>query len=267
MNTWLFLVWYLTTSKQLMCLITFAYKTHPKYKLIVVANRDEFYHRPTATATWWNEYPLLLAGKDLKGKGTWMGFTKDGRFSALTNHRDGFSEKKNAPSRGDLVKDFLLSQNDTSEHLKTITDSASLYNGYNLLTFDGKTLGYFSNKIETPEILEKGVYGLSNGILNSSWPKLNSAVSGLESLIEQEKFSIDNAFQMMQNRATATDENLPNTNIPIEWERLLSAMYIETKDYGTRCSTVFLLDNNGKFHFEERSYVPKHRAVFKGKVG
>lgn len=249
-----------------MCLITFAYEIHPKYKLIVVANRDEFYLRPTATATWWKEYPNLLAGKDLKGQGTWMGFTKDGRFSALTNYRDGFSEKKNAPSRGDLVKDFLLSQNNTSEYLNHIAPSAELYNGYNLLTFDGENLGYFSNQIDKPQILEKGVYGLSNNILNRSWPKLNTAVSGLENLIEQEKFSINEAFEMMQNRTLANDENLPNTNIPIEWERLLSAMYIETKDYGTRCSTIFLLDYNGRFHFEERSYIPKHKAVFKGKV-
>ena len=236
-----------------MCLITFAYKMHPKYRLIVIANRDEFYARPTAAANWWNEHPNLLAGKDLKGQGTWLGTTKNGRFSALTNHRNGFSEKPNAPSRGDLVKDFLLSQDKTTEHLTKIAQTAESYNGYNLLTFDGETLGYFSNQIETPQILEKGIYGLSNGILNTPWQKLNKAVSGLENLMKAKDFSIEKAFEMMQNKVIASDEKLPNTNIPIEWERILSAMYIETPDYGTRCSTIFLLDYEGNIHFEERS--------------
>lgn len=236
-----------------MCLITFAYEKHPKYRLIVVANRDEFYNRPTAAANWWNEHPNLLAGKDLKGMGTWLGVTKNGRFSALTNYRDGFSEKPNAPSRGDLVKDFLLSQYETTEYLANIQPSAEQYNGYNLLTFDGVNLGYFSNKIEQPRILEKGVYGLSNGILDTPWQKLNYAVEGLEKLLDAADFSIENAFEMMRNRTIAPDEKLPNTNVPIEWERTLSAMYIETPNYGTRCTTVLLLDYDGNIHFEERS--------------
>jgi uncharacterized protein with NRDE domain len=236
-----------------MCLITFAYKMHPKYRLIVVANRDEFYVRPTAAANWWNEYPNLLAGKDLKGQGTWLGITKSGRFSALTNYRNGFSEKQNAPSRGDLVKDFLLSQNKSTEHLIQIAKTAESYNGYNLLTFDGETLGYFSNQIEMPQILEKGIYGLSNGILNTPWQKINKAVYGLENLIQSNDFLIEKAFEMMQNKAIAPDVKLPNTNVPIEWERTLSAMYIETPNYGTRCTTVFLLDYDGNIHFEERS--------------
>lgn len=249
-----------------MCLITFAYEIHPKYRLILVANRDEFYQRPTAAADWWTEYPNLLGGKDLKGQGTWMGFNKNGRFAALTNYRDGFNDKKNAPSRGDLVKDFLLSNETALPHLTKLKTSANLYNGYNLLTFDGQNLGYFSNQIETPQLLEKGIYGLTNSTLNVHWPKLDKAVSSLENLIETENFSIENAFEMMQNRQKASDDKLPNTNVPIEWERLLSSMYIESKDYGTRCSTVFLLDYEGNYHFEERSYVPQHQAVFKGKV-
>lgn len=225
-----------------MCLISFAYEVHPQYRLIVVANRDEFYNRPTAAANWWTTDPNILGGKDLKGQGTWMGFNKNGRFATLTNYRDGFNEKKDAPSRGDLVKDFLLSQNDTSSHLNQITETANLYNGYNLLTFDGQNLGYFSNQIEKPLLLEKGIYGLSNSTLNTHWPKVDKAVSGLEHLVKQPKFSIDNAFQMMQNRKRPADAQLPNTNIPIKWERLLSSMYIESEAYGTRCTTVFTLD-------------------------
>ncbi|MFK7948869.1 MAG: NRDE family protein [Saprospiraceae bacterium] len=249
-----------------MCLITFAYKKHKKYKLIIVANRDEFYQRPTATANWWNDEPTILAGRDLKGNGTWMGFNKNGRFSALTNYRNGFNEKKNAPSRGDLVTSFLLSQNDSLEYLQQLTESADSYNGYNLLTFDGKNLAYYSNQIEQPTILESGIYGLSNSTLDIGWPKVNKATSGLKTLLQQENFQIDDAFTIMQNRAIASDNALPNTNIPMKWERLLSSMYIESPEYGTRCSTVFLLDYDGNYHFEERSYVPNHQVIYKGPV-
>lgn len=249
-----------------MCLITFAYKKHKKYKLIIVANRDEFYQRPTAPASWWTDEPSILAGRDLRGNGTWVGFNKNGRFAALTNYRDGFNEQKNAPSRGHLVTSFLLSQNDSREDLQALTQTAALYNGYNLLTFDGENLGYYSNQIKTPKILESGIYGLSNSTLDVGWPKVNKAVSGLESLLQQDDFQIDKAFEMMQNKVTAPDEDLPNTNIPIKWERLLSAMYIESPDYGTRCSTVFLLDYDGNYHFEERSYVPKHQIHYKGQI-
>lgn len=249
-----------------MCLITFAYKKHSRYQLIIVANRDEFYQRPTQTANWWSDKPQILAGRDLKGNGTWMGFNKNGRFSALTNYRDGFNEKKNAPSRGDLVTSFLLSQNSSLEYLQQLTESANFYNGYNLLTFDGKDLAYYSNQIEQPKILESGIYGLSNSTLDVGWPKVKKATSGLKTLLQQDEFSIDTAFSMMQNKSTAPDEQLPNTNIPIKWERLLSSMYIESPDYGTRCSTVFLLDYDGNYHFEERSYVPENRVVFKSKI-
>ncbi len=249
-----------------MCLITFAYKKHKNYKLIIVANRDEFYQRPTATATFWEDEPSILAGRDLRGNGTWMGFNKNGRFAALTNYRDGFNEQKNAPSRGHLVTSFLLSQNNSLEHLQQLTDSAALYNGYNLLTFDGEQLGYYSNQIKSPTILENGIYGLSNSTLDVGWPKVKKAVSGLESLLQQDDFSVEEAFKMMQNKATAADKDLPNTNIPMQWERLLSAMYIESPDYGTRCSTVFLLDYDGNYHFEERSYVPQHQIAYHGQI-
>lgn len=249
-----------------MCLITFAYKKHKKYKLIIVANRDEFYQRPTTTANQWEDEPNIIAGRDLKGNGTWMGFHKNGRFSALTNYRDGFNEKQNAPSRGHLVTSFLLSQNDSQEHLQQLTETAALYNGYNLLAYDGKDLGYYSNQIEKPQILESGIYGLSNSTLDVSWPKVNKAISGLEALIQQDEIDVNKAFAIMQNKTIAPDDELPNTNIPIKWERLLSAMYIESPEYGTRCSTVFLLDYDGNYHFEERSYIPKNQAIFKGKI-
>lgn len=249
-----------------MCLITFAYNKHPQYKLILVANRDEFYQRPTAPASWWKDETSILAGRDLKGNGTWMGFHKDGRFAALTNYRDGFEEQKNAPSRGQLVPSFLLSQNSSLEHLQQLDLAADVYNGYNLLTFDGETLGYYSNQTKQVQILQSGIYGLSNSTLDVQWPKVAKATSGLRQLLQKESFVVEDAFQMMQDKTVAPTEALPNTNIPMKWERLLSSMFIESPDYGTRCSTVFLLDYEGNYHFQEKSYVPKHEITYQGTI-
>ena len=249
-----------------MCLISFAYRKHPQYQLILVSNRDEFYQRPTAPAHWWNDEPSILAGRDLKGNGTWMGFRKNGRFAALTNYRDGFNEQKDAPSRGHLVLSFLLSQNNSLEYLQQLNLTADTYNGYNLLTFDGENLGYYSNQLKQTQLLDSGIYGLSNSTLNMQWPKVAKATAGLEALLQQDNFNINDAFQIMQDKTTAPDKALPNTNIPLKWERLLSAMFIESPDYGTRCSTVFLLDYDGNYHFQEKSYVPAHEIVYHGKV-
>lgn len=238
-----------------MCLILFAYQQHPKYPLIVVANRDEFYKRPTEQAHWWKEHPKMLAGRDTIGNGSWFGVSKLGRFSALTNYRDGMKLKENAPTRGKLVTDYLINEVDGFDYLNEIAQTADLYNGYNLLTFDGDNLLHYSNISNEITKVEAGVHGLSNALLNSDWPKIRKGKANLEKLVKND-FSVEAAFQMMLNDERAEDEDLPNTNIPIEWERLLSPMCIKSDDYGTRCSTVLLWDNDGKMYFEERSYVP-----------
>jgi uncharacterized protein with NRDE domain len=242
-----------------MCSILFAYKQHPKYPLIVVANRDEFYKRPTEQAHWWKEHPEMLAGKDTIGNGSWFGVSKLGRFSALTNYRDGMHLKQNAPTRGKLVTNYLINEVDGVEYLNEIAKTSDLYNGYNLLTFDGKDLLHYSNISDQITHIEAGIHGVSNALLNSDWPKINKGKAKLAELIKND-FSIDSFFQMMLDDEKAADENLPKTGVPIEWERLLSSLCIKSEAYGTRCSTVLLWDNDGKMYFEERSYVPTSEA-------
>lgn len=239
-----------------MCSIIFAYKKHPKYPLIVVANRDEFYPRPTKQADWWEEYPEMLAGKDIKANGSWFGISKLGRFSALTNYRDGMHLKQNAPTRGKLVTDYLVNEVDSEVYLKKIAETAELYNGYNLLTFDGQDIWHYSNISDEITQIEAGVHGLSNALLNSDWPKVNKGKAKLEELIKTEEISVDALFEMMKDGELAADEDLPDTGVPYEWEKLLSALCIKSDNYGTRCSTVLLWDNDGNIFFEERSYVP-----------
>ena len=243
-----------------MCLILFANQVHPKYPLIVVANRDEFYPRPTAAAHWWNDN--LLAGRDLKSGGSWMGVTKTGRFAALTNFRDGFDTNPNAITRGQLIKDFLEGSMNGMEYLRQVQPTGKRYNGFNLLAGDTKKLYYYSNFGGTSTIVQPGIHGLSNSFMDVPWPKVERGKAGLRQLVEQNTFDIEAAFQLMQNRTIAPDADLPKTKIPIEWERRLSAMYIKHENYGTRCTTVILMDAFGNVTFEERSYVPEHRRKY-----
>lgn len=237
-----------------MCLILFSWKTHPKYKLIVAANRDEFYARPTAPADFWPEYPTILAGKDLKAGGTWLGIEKSGYFAAVTNYRDLSSMKENAISRGDLIKNYLLSKNEPERYVKEVAKNKDNYNGFNLLVSDLKELYYYSNKENKSQELDKGIYGLSNHLLNTPWPKVVSGKAQFESLLQDETIAIDPLFKLLQNIDQPEEELLPSTGISKDLERALSSIFIKTGDYGTYCSTVLLVDNDGDCSFEERTY-------------
>ncbi|MGB0984900.1 MAG: NRDE family protein [Saprospiraceae bacterium] len=240
-----------------MCSILFAYQQHPKYPLIVLANRDEFYKRPTLQADWWKEHSEMLAGKDAVGNGSWFGMSKLGRFSALTNYRDGFNIIKDAPTRGKLVTNYLINDIDTRTYLEGVAVDSHLYNGYNLLTFDGKELFHYSNISNEITPIKAGIHGVSNALLNTSWPKIDNGKASLAQLIDIEKdFSVEAGFELLLNEKRPADQDLPNTGVPIEWERKLSSLCIKTEGYGTRCSTVMLWGTDGKIYYEERSYVP-----------
>lgn len=248
-----------------MCLILMAYQTHPSYPLIIVANRDEFFQRPTERAHWWTQYPDMLAGRDIRGNGSWLGVGKSGRFAALTNYRDGFDLKKNAPTRGALVTRYINEIKDTEAYFEALKASAELYNGYNLLTYDGQRLSHFSNINQRVTEITPGIHGLSNALLNSDWQKINKGKAKLEALVARitkaAPFDIDAAFDMMLDEAKAPDDLLPQTGVPYEWEKELSSMCIKTETYGTRCSTVVVWDKQGGIYFEERSYVPNLGSV------
>jgi len=237
-----------------MCSIFLAYKAHPKYRLILAANRDEFYERPTARAGFWQDAPEILAGRDLVYQGTWLGVTGNGRFSAVTNYRDPLAPTGNL-SRGNLVGDFLRSAETPENYLHKIQENARKYSGFNLLVgeFDSE-IGYFSNRAKNVKILESGIYGLSNHLLDTPWRKVARGKTALKKLIEKEDFSAESLFEILLDATKAADEDLPDTGIGLERERLLSSIFIETPIYGTRSSTVLLIDASGKVSFTERTY-------------
>jgi uncharacterized protein with NRDE domain len=251
---------YSKNEGSIMCLILFAYNVHPIYKLIVAANRDEFYQRPTAAAEYWKEEPYILAGRDLEKMGTWMGITTSGRFAALTNYRDPMEEKAGKRSRGDLVADYLKGSESTKAYLNKVAENGSLYPGYNLLAGNSEELFYYSNIGNQVQSLQPGIYGLSNHLLNTNWPKVEKGKNGLAEIVRRNADSKMNKeglkerlFTLLQNADPAADEQLPNTGVPLELERILSPLFIKSEGYGTRCSTLLLMGEQ-EVNYVERTY-------------
>ena len=238
-----------------MCLILVAWRVHPDYPLVVAANRDEFFARPTAPAAFWKDAPQVLAGRDLEAGGTWMGVTRTGRFAALTNFRDPAQNRSGAPSRGGLVADFLVGDETPQAFLERIAPHASRCNGYNLLLDDGETLWWSSNMGGEPRRLEPGVYGISNHLLDTPWPKVGAGktalAQALDSLPDDEAL-----FALLQDDGIHPDEHLPRTGIPLDWERLLSSAFVKSPGYGTRGSTVLCIGRDGWVTFDEQTWLP-----------
>jgi uncharacterized protein with NRDE domain len=236
------------------CLILFAYRVHEEYPLIVAANRDEFYRRPTAPAHFWEDHPDILAGRDLEKMGTWMGVTTSGRFAALTNYRNPNEATEGKRSRGELVTDALKYKGNVEEYMHHLAAHNHLYPGYNLLAGDEHNLYYYSNVGQKLEKLKPGIYGVSNHLLNSSWPKVEKGREGLARIISEKNDGMAEAlFALLQNADPAPDETLPNTGVSLEWERLLSPLFIESEHYGTRSSTVMFMTED-KLHYVERVF-------------
>lgn len=237
-----------------MCLIAFAYNVHPSYRLILAANRDEFYERPSSSADFWNHVPQILAGRDLKNGGTWLGVTRNGKFAAVTNYRDPASLKSGAPSRGKLVSDYLRGDRHADDYLKKISSRADLYNGFNLLAGDDNDLFVFSNRGEKQKLVP-GIYGLSNHLLNTPWPKVSRAKRMIRAALGKKGADLEEElFHALADRRVPPDEKLPSTGIGPEWERILSAIFIESPIYGTRSSTVLLIGKNRRVRFVEKVF-------------
>lgn len=243
-----------------MCLLVFSYKQHPKYDLIFATNRDEFYGRPTRPAQFWEEHPSVLAGKDLKAGGTWLGITKDGKFSALTNYRDTSIQKEDPPSRGHLVLDFLIGDEDPEKYLQEVDKKANEYHGFNLLVGNMKRLMYYSNQQKELIEIEPGLHGLSNKFMDTPWPKVRKAKNKLQKIVKEDEDENENdvseekLFDLLLDHERAPDEELPDTGISKEMERAVSPIFIKTENYGTRNSTIVLVDKSGKVTFEERRF-------------
>lgn len=237
-----------------MCLILFAYNMHPSYRLILAANRDEFYDRPSMPADFWTKHPQVLAGLDLKEKGTWLGVNKEGKFAAITNYRDPLSWKADAPSRGKLVSRFLTGHSGAEEYLKKISAEAPKYNGFNLLLGDADGLFVYSNRGEAQK-LSAGIYGLSNRLLDTPWPKVKRGKKLLKATLTQKGDELEEAlFVLLADRHVPPDSRLPETGVNLEWERILSPMFITSPVYGTRSSTILLIGKNKRVKFVEKVY-------------
>lgn len=250
-----------------MCLILFAHRAHPGYPLVVAANRDEFYERPTAPAAFWEDARDVLAGRDLRAGGTWMGVTRSGRWAAITNYRDPPAARPGAPSRGHLVGDFLRGDAPPGDYLAAVAARAREYDGFNLLVGDGSEVYYFGNRdVAEPQgaerdgrvrRLEPGVYGLSNHLLDTPWPKVERGKRALQALLAAEAGPTPGALlEILYDTEIAPAQALPDTGVGPEWERLLSASFVATPRYGTRSSTALLIDGAGKVTFVERSFLP-----------
>ena len=246
-----------------MCLIAFSYKDHPQYKLILAANRDEFYDRPARHAQFWEKehFPEILAGKDLEAGGTWMGVRTTGRWAALTNYRNPSLVKNNPVSRGRLVLDFLKDEVPVDAYLNHIQQEKDLYNGYNLLLSDHNNLYHYSNVSDAITEIEPGIHGVSNALFDTSWPKLNQAKKDLEKVLSQKSPNTEQLFELLKNEHKPPVDQLPDTGIPLEWEKAVSSVFIKTETYGTRCSTLLLIDKENSATFIERRYNPETSSI------
>ncbi len=238
-----------------MCLIVFAWQVIPGMPLIAAGNRDEFYDRPASAAGWWDDYPQVFAGRDLQGGGTWLGVTRDGRFAALTNIRAPSERREDAPSRGVLVANYLAGEMNAEEYVAEIVSQDDRFNGFNLLVGDRDRLIWFSNRgqadVRNGKPLAPGIYGLSNGLLDTPWPKVVRTKAQFASLLCQGA-SEDAYFEMLTDTARASDCRLPKTGVDVELERMLSAVCIESPTYGTRVSTLVRLHDSNAAVLSER---------------
>lgn len=249
-----------------MCLIVFAYKVIPGTPLLLAGNRDEFYNRPTDPAAKWNTDPVLIAGKDKKAGGTWLGITENGRYAAITNFRDMQNVKENAPSRGHIVKNALLHDVDILKYLKHLKTRSKEFNGFNLFAGTKDNLYYLNNIQNNIEKLKPGFYVISNAFLNTPWPKASRAKDIFKKLVTNKPFDRELIFELLLNNETYSIEKLPNTGLSDEMEKAVSAIFIQTEHYGTRCSTMLQINDNNTFFFEERTFEPGTRKISVKKV-
>ena len=243
-----------------MCLIFLGYDVHPAYRLIVAANRDEYYDRPTKPLDFWEDVPEILAGRDMIGMGTWMGITRSGRFAAITNYRDPLSQKSDAPSRGLLVSRFLSENMSPKRYLESVRMSGHEYNGFNLLIGDRSALWYYSNKGNDILQITPGIYGLSNHLLDTPWHKVEKGKAALKTVFAEAEIDIAAIFHILGDREYPPDDKLPDTGVGITWERILSPIFVASDSYGTRSSSVLLIKKTGEIFFEERSFIPEKQT-------
>lgn len=239
-----------------MCTLLLAFQAHPKYRLVLAANRDEFYDRPTAAAGHWEDAPHLVAGRDLVHGGTWLGVTTTGRIAALTNFREPHAAGKNGPSRGNLASGFLKQEITVKDYLEPLREEGELYSGFNLLLGDSDALYCFSNRSAELIRIAPGIHGVSNHLMNTPWPKVVRGKQALAQVLARDEVPAEALFAILSDPSRAPDEQLPDTGVGLDMERLLSSIFIKSERYGTRSSTLLLVDNDRHATFVERSFGP-----------
>ncbi len=238
-----------------MCLIILAIDVHPAYPLVIAANRDEYYHRPTAPLAVWDDMPDVLAGRDLVGGGTWLGVSKTGRIAAVTNYRAPGHQKPDARSRGLLVTRFLTGDMAAEAYMQHVRKEKDAYNRFNLVAGDRKRIWWMSNVSHKIQQLTSGLSGISNRLLNTPWPKIVSAKSRLHDILAfGSDFDVEAIFTLLSDTSTPDDHHLPDTGIGMEWERILSPIFVISDIYGTRSSSVIRCDHAGNLTFWERTW-------------
>lgn len=246
-----------------MCLAVLALDAHPRYALVLAANRDEYFARAASPASWGTESPFvdILAGRDLVAGGTWLGVHRDGRFAFVTNVRQGTGRDPSSRSRGELVPAVLARGVDVDEAFARVAHGGHAYNGFNLLAGDARAASWMSNRAAGVVRLAPGVHGLSNAALDTPWPKVVRTKAALAAWLARGSDDVEPLFAALADRTGAADPELPLTGVTLGWERVLAAPFIVSEGYGTRCTTVLTIDRNGRVVFEERSFGPEGVAL------
>ena len=240
-----------------MCLILFAYRRHPDYPLIVIANRDEYYARPSRDAHWWDDADVY-AGRDLEAGGTWLGVNRRGRFAAVTNVREPGAMSPGKRSRGDLTREFLAGNAEARDYLQQLAQRDQEYAGFNLLLGNAQQLWFYSNRERQVQRIDAGVYGVSNGVFDEPWPKLRTGRQELTALLDGE-VDHEQLMEILTDHRTAEDHELPSTGVTLDIERLLSSRFIRSPDYGTRACSVVTM-GGGHIEFSEQNFIDAEHA-------
>ena len=235
-----------------MCLILFAYRQHADYPLVVIANRDEYYARPTQCAHWWDDAEIF-AGRDLEARGTWLGVNRRGHFAAVTNVREPGSMTAGKRSRGDLTRDYLAGNEPVADYLQRLSMHDQDYAGFNLLLGDRHGLWFYSNRDHRILSIEPGIYGISNGKFDEPWPKLSSGKTELGAMLQGD-MDTHELMEILTDHRIAEDHELPSTGVSLDIERLLSSRFIHSAEYGTRASSVVLISKNRNIDFREQNF-------------
>lgn len=242
-----------------MCLIAFAWATHPAYRLLLAANRDEFHARPAAPLDWWEDEPSMLAGRDLAAGGTWLAIDDRGRFATVTNYRETLGAQPAERSRGELVAGFVAADDAPLDFMREI--DGNRYAGFSLLAADLESMAYVSNRGDAARRLEPGLYGLSNASLDTPWPKVRRSKARFEELLKRQTVDVEVLFELLEDREPAAVGEAEAQGVPPELARAVSAPFIVTPEFGTRCSTVLSIATSGEVRIAERRFDSQGRPT------